>query len=562
MNRTQSRVRLVRSQLPPPLACALLVTALAMFVWQCLAVGNFLVDDAFITFSFSKNLSLGNGPVYSHGLRAEGYSNFLWMVLVAVPLAIAPHLDPTLAARLVAVLFLGLLGWGTYRLTKLGTGSSTIAALGVLLLSCTTDVAIAYLSGLETVAYTALLVSSLTMLVASWRSTGEENGHGRARTLAPWFALAAALTRIDGFMAFGLVIGCELGHRLLTHRKLQPLALLRWAGPAVLTYLLWFGWRYWYYGLPLPSTYYAKALIPVLLPERGFTYVRDELISSGMFLAPLGAVWLLARGRGWAAVPLVAATAQLAYVMKVGGDWMPFGRFILPVIPLLLVLLLAGMVDAIGAVPRERRHARKVTFAAVLAITLVVTGRLDHRWWNDGVANSKLAGTREQTQHVNDLKRAAIFLNAVVPPAARLVTDYAGVLAYYTDAAVIDMWGLATPIIARRGGVEGVQPIYGRTCPECYPELDPEFFHVMVPLVRPAAAFKNADEVLANVWQTDTIGRHIDFRKEFAVGRAVDSKGGAAYFLEKRRSGFQPSARTVDALQIDYPFEPGAPRQQ
>ena len=40
-------------------------------------------DDAYITFSFSKSPAAGNGPIYSHDLKVEGYSNFLWMVLVA-----------------------------------------------------------------------------------------------------------------------------------------------------------------------------------------------------------------------------------------------------------------------------------------------------------------------------------------------------------------------------------------------------------------------------------------------------------------------------------------------
>ena len=164
----------------------------------------------------------------------------------------------------------------------------------------------------------------------------------------------------------------------------------------------------------------------------------------------------------------------------------------------------------------------------------------------------------EQVNHVGNLKRAARYLRAAVPSGRRLVSDYAGVMGYYTDAAVIDMWGLATPLIARRGGVERIQPIYGRTCPECYPELDPEFFHVWVPLVRPEPAFRNADEVIANVWQTDTIGRSIDFRTRFAVGRVIDrERGDALYFLEKRGPQFSSTRRAVAGLQIEYPFEPG-----
>jgi hypothetical protein len=41
------------------------------------------IDDAYITLRFSKNLILGNGPIFNIGERVEGYSNFSWMVLLA-----------------------------------------------------------------------------------------------------------------------------------------------------------------------------------------------------------------------------------------------------------------------------------------------------------------------------------------------------------------------------------------------------------------------------------------------------------------------------------------------
>ncbi|MBC8132914.1 MAG: hypothetical protein H7X95_08020 [Deltaproteobacteria bacterium] len=541
-----------------PVGSVLLMVAAAMFVWQCLTLGEVLIDDAFITFSFSKNLALGNGPVYSHGLRAEGYSNFLWMVLVALPLTIARQMDPLLSARLMCGPFVLLLGWGTYRLAAIGTNSRIVGALAVLLLSFSTDFATAYLSGLETLPYTAMFVTSFALLLSSWRK--DDPFLRRARALVPWCALGAALMRIDGFMVLGLVFGFDLAHSLIVRRKFQPVALLKWAGPALLAYAVWFGWRWWYYGLPLPSTYYAKALIPTLLPDRGFNYVKDELTSSALFAAAFAATWLLARARGWAVPLVVAAAAQLLYVMKVGGDWMPFGRFVMPAVPLLTVLLIGGMVEAVRTIPVPLRKARIAATVALVGVGVVLAGRIDHRWWNDGVENQKIAFISEQIDHVNRLKRAASFLRAAVPVGRRLVTDYAGVMGYYTDAAVIDMWGLATPVIARRGGVERIQPIYGRTCPECYPELDPEFFHVWSPLVRPEPAFKSVQEVIANVWQTDTIGRYIDFAKVFAVGRIVDrSRGDALYFLEKRGPAFSSALRNVDGFQVDYPFEPPHP---
>ncbi|MHC4066890.1 MAG: hypothetical protein ACYSUI_20630, partial [Planctomycetota bacterium] len=48
------------------------------------AAYTFLTDDAFISFRYARNLSEGLGLVFNPGFeRVEGYSNFLWVVLLA-----------------------------------------------------------------------------------------------------------------------------------------------------------------------------------------------------------------------------------------------------------------------------------------------------------------------------------------------------------------------------------------------------------------------------------------------------------------------------------------------
>src|SRR5690606_37715815 len=71
-------------KLDPRLGAELLVVfgvAVSLWVWGTTLVGDARVDDAYITFAFSKNLALGKGPIYGFDLRVEGYSNFLWMIL-------------------------------------------------------------------------------------------------------------------------------------------------------------------------------------------------------------------------------------------------------------------------------------------------------------------------------------------------------------------------------------------------------------------------------------------------------------------------------------------------
>jgi hypothetical protein len=79
----------------------------------------------------------------------------------------------------------------------------------------------------------------------------------------------------------------------------------------------------------------------------------------------------------------------------------------------------------------------------------------------------------------------------------------------------------------------------------------------MQPLVRREQAFSSTSQVIANVWQTEAIGRYIDFEATFAVGRALlPQTGEVLYFLQKRDRAFSPVRRTTQrGFVIDYPFE-------
>lgn len=531
------------------------VIAAAVFFGEVRSAPPMTVDDAFITFSFSRNVALGHGPVYGHGLVVEGYSNFLWMLIVAMGIFFRRDVNPVEIARVLTVPFVILMGVATYRLGRLKSlWLPSLAAVVVLALD--SDVITAFHTGLETIPYTALLTLGFLVYCGSLARPA----------LRPWVVptfVAGALMRIDGVVPLAYILAFEAAREVLPSDRDRLGASLRayarWALPAVALYAAWFAWRWHYYGLPLPSTYYAKALIPKLMPNRGWEYVRDEAMSSGLvWILPLAGV-LLARGDARARAVVLFVLGHILYVVRVGGDWMPFGRFLLPILPLALVTAVWGGQALAAAVARFGTAAHRLALASPLAVLIWTALRTEAHLFPSALQQGKLHFAAEQIPHLEMLTEAARLLNHALWPGARLVTDYGGVFAYETDAEPIEMWGLCNATIATRGGTDGVQPIYGRTCPECYPELGPEFFHVMAPITRDLTAFKTHDEVIANVWQTDRIGRYLDFRRDFVTGRAmVPARNRAVYFLQRRSAGitFRPRAPAPDVV-IDYPFEPG-----
>ena len=65
----------------------MLGTLLLLFLWNSLYYAPYVVDDAFISFRYARNLVEGHGLVYNPGEHVEGYSNFLWVLLEAALLA-------------------------------------------------------------------------------------------------------------------------------------------------------------------------------------------------------------------------------------------------------------------------------------------------------------------------------------------------------------------------------------------------------------------------------------------------------------------------------------------
>jgi hypothetical protein len=110
-----------------------------------------LIDDAFITFRYARNLIDGAGLVFNIGERVEGYSNLLWTLLMAGGMTVG--VPPETLSRLVSLisaLTVLVLTWRTgRRLLPDEPASRWISLLPVVLLASNRSFAAWTGSGLE-----------------------------------------------------------------------------------------------------------------------------------------------------------------------------------------------------------------------------------------------------------------------------------------------------------------------------------------------------------------------------------------------------------------------------
>ena len=57
---------------------------LMSYIWIASGSLSHITDDAFISFRYAKHLADGKGLVFNEGERVEGYTNFLWTLIMAV----------------------------------------------------------------------------------------------------------------------------------------------------------------------------------------------------------------------------------------------------------------------------------------------------------------------------------------------------------------------------------------------------------------------------------------------------------------------------------------------
>jgi arabinofuranosyltransferase len=87
----------VRGSGPTRAVVVAAVAGLVLLAW----VNRFIQDDAFISFRYAENLVRGEGLVWNQGERVEGYSNFLWTILIAGGMKLG--FEPVLLSQVLGV---------------------------------------------------------------------------------------------------------------------------------------------------------------------------------------------------------------------------------------------------------------------------------------------------------------------------------------------------------------------------------------------------------------------------------------------------------------------------
>ncbi|MBK7878303.1 MAG: hypothetical protein IPJ77_21820 [Planctomycetes bacterium] len=395
------------------------VAVAAAIAW--LFVGTGPSDDDFIVQRYARNFVDGRGLVFDDGVRVEGFTCPLWLFLLAGVMALggtAAAVGPWIGSAAVAGS--ALLALARARATvgehaSIARGGAVAAAFAIAASAAT-----AYHAAL------GLGTALAGFLVLAWFVAAERaERRGSSHVLAGvCLGLATLLRPETAGLALPWLVAVPRGRRIVA-----GLAFAAWSGG-------WLVFRVAYYGEWLPMTHYVKKLALVDDLAYGADYLARATLDTGVVL--LFGVGVLARllrrapsGRMTTAA-LAGVGVSLALVAWAGGDYMPVARFVVPVLPLLLVLACDAIAELL---------AHRVVLARAALLVLVAFGAWPclelaelqgrHRFYEERwIAIGKELGAR-------------------FPADTRVATAPIGAIGFHSRLPIVDLLGLTNAAVRR-----------------------------------------------------------------------------------------------------------------
>ncbi len=335
---------------------AIIILIFVVYIFHASQLGDWIMDDAGISFVYSRSLANGHGLVSQPGKEpVEGYSNPLW-VLILVPFFWLNIFDPIITPKVISAILMFFSIVYLYKGSRIVLKSRVLAGFVCMLMVVHTSIAVWTISGMENPLYLLLAILIFFLLV-------ERKNPDKLPIQIGILAGLIALTRPDGIV-FAVVFPGYLildgllnrGTQKFDWRKIAK-DFVRYLLPLVIIYGGYLLFRLAYFHDIFPNTYYAKGyrqIIPkrwlYLFSLQGFAFEKIMQLMD-LILGRLAALCLVSVAfsiaffiakekfsiRHWIAFLLIVPAIMVYVILP--ADWMREYRFATIFIPFFYLLL-------------------------------------------------------------------------------------------------------------------------------------------------------------------------------------------------------------------------------
>ncbi|MGA9290970.1 MAG: hypothetical protein WBV81_00150, partial [Ignavibacteriaceae bacterium] len=410
------------------LVFVLFIICFGIWIIGFIILGNWYTDDAFIAFCYAKNFYYGFGLVFNQGQYVQGYTNFLWIILLAGLKFLGLNFQSS--AILINSISYLILSYVIFNfLRKLFPDKSlTFYYLAVfLLLSAPNLISWVIGGGLEGPLFMTLLAVSLYFLLFYEK-----------KLFASIFLVITTLIRPEGFLFFILAL-----LYLLYFEKCKKNKLLIFILVYIIPIICYLIWAYYYYGDILPNTFYAKVSLSIGSIYEGIHYIYRYFMSAPLIFIILSlSIFGLKRKSKIIKFIWLSVIVFSCYLVCIGGDFMFAFRFFLPILPLICFLVIDEILHIFTLLKSLTDYRRLLYFIFIFLIfynLLSLSYFVDYKYQ---VQNYKM---------ISGGKILAEYLNKKYPTNYTIAASGIGALGFYSNMQVLDLLGLTSKVVAKEG---------------------------------------------------------------------------------------------------------------
>lgn len=389
---------------------------------------RFPLEDAYISFRYVRNILDGYGFVFNKGEYIEGYSNFLWIMLLTFSQWFA-RISIEMLSYFLSLLCFGVLMFllSKFSFTKLKAPVASIAfALGVVFFH---PFVLMWLSGgmetfLHALCYTLLVMCSV-----------EVGTTKKQAFICALFSFLLLLSRLDA-----LVIILALLVLFLKDKGLRWVS--RYCMYLFLFILPYFSWKFYYFGGIIPNPFFLKVMTFGLFLNHvvtGIEYLASFYVHSGMILLLFPLLYRLLKNTKnispiekniWRYHGLALAMYSFL-VLVIGGDFYYGNRLLMPFLPISLFMGLLFLNNSLVSL------CTRIHITRILTVCLSVC-----------ILFSPLSAVRQRSESKRYYFEAAEAAKYILPSEAVVAVAPIGIFGYNTPFTIIDTLGVVDPVIA------------------------------------------------------------------------------------------------------------------
>ena len=399
------------------------------------------VDDTYIVLRYAEHLSKGYGLRWNIGEDpVEGYTSFLHVMLLTV--FSLPFSDGALAASVVSYLCLAILLFTIFYLARYELCLSSLGALiCVIAMLFDYNVFITARRAMETTLATLCLICTVLFFLKYKRDSENKHLYGLFS-----FAFLTILSRPELIVPSFFLIGTSVSPLNLNRSKQRLLSIILF----ILIGLIYFIWRYEYFGYFFPNTFYVKnslSIISELGLENVFGFIKDYHLIIILTILSL----IIIRNRRRELIVVIILSLLGIFVFAKFHTIMNFNhRYFIPFLPNFLIVTICGLEELWTRIHRKLGEGKGILIFSI--ILLIIVG------YPKGKPSYKFSEIFLKTEMGESMLNCHIKIGKCLKNSVHRINDYlavseAGAIPFYSEWVTIDTNGLNDKYLAHYGKV-------------------------------------------------------------------------------------------------------------